>query len=157
MEGKIYRPQFATARDARVVRTRESLRAALLELLQQGVFEQISIREIATAAGIGYTTFFRHYPDKESLLEEVAAAEMRELLEYLLSTFDTSDTRDTPAACLALCNYVADHRTTWATLLTGGAAATLGTIGGSGPTAAAQAQWLQIEIGGVTHWLPAWT
>lgn len=41
--------------------------------------------------------------------------------------------------------------------LGGGAAATLGTIGGSGPTAAAQAQWLQIEIAGVNHWIPAWT
>lgn len=41
--------------------------------------------------------------------------------------------------------------------LGGGAAATLGTIGGSGPTAAAQAQWLEIEIGGVIHWVPAWT
>ena len=41
--------------------------------------------------------------------------------------------------------------------LGGGAGATLGTIGGSGPTAAAQAQWLQIDIGGVTHWIPVWT
>ena len=41
--------------------------------------------------------------------------------------------------------------------LGGGAAATLGTIGGTGPTAAAQAQWVQIEINGVNHWLPAWT
>lgn len=41
--------------------------------------------------------------------------------------------------------------------LGGGAAATLGTIGGSGPTAAAQAQWVQIEINGVNHWIPVWT
>ena len=41
--------------------------------------------------------------------------------------------------------------------LGGGAAATLGTIGGSGPTAAAQAQWCEIDIGGVPHWIPVWT
>jgi len=41
--------------------------------------------------------------------------------------------------------------------LGGGAAATLGTIGGSGPTAAAQAQWLEIDIGGVAHWVAVWT
>ena len=41
--------------------------------------------------------------------------------------------------------------------LGGGAAATLGTIGGSGPTAAAQAQWVEIDIGGTAHWIPAWT
>jgi len=41
--------------------------------------------------------------------------------------------------------------------LGGGATPTLGTIGGSGPTTAAQAQWLQIDIGGTTHWIPVWT
>ena len=41
--------------------------------------------------------------------------------------------------------------------LGGGAAATLGTIGGSGPTAAAQAQWVEIDVGGTAHWIPAWT
>lgn len=39
----------------------------------------------------------------------------------------------------------------------GGAAPTLGTIGGTGPTAAAQAGWWQIQIAGTDHWIPAWT
>ena len=38
-----------------------------------------------------------------------------------------------------------------------GAVATLGQIGGSGPTVAAQAQWCEIDIGGVAHWIPVWT
>jgi len=40
--------------------------------------------------------------------------------------------------------------------LGGGAGATLGTIGATGPTAAAQAQWVEIDIGGVAHWIPVW-
>ena len=40
--------------------------------------------------------------------------------------------------------------------LGGGATATLGTIGGSGPGTAAQNQWLEIEIDGVRHWIPVW-
>ena len=40
--------------------------------------------------------------------------------------------------------------------LGGGATATLGTIGGSGPTAAAQAQWVEIDIGGTAHWIAVW-
>jgi AcrR family transcriptional regulator len=122
MENKIYRPHFSTAKDARVVRTRESLRRALLELLQTSSFESITIREIAATAGIGYTTFFRHHPTKESLLDEIAAEEMRRLLEFVQSGFDTEDTR---AASLALFNYVDRHRALWSTLLTGGAASTL--------------------------------
>lgn len=41
--------------------------------------------------------------------------------------------------------------------LGGGAVPTLGTIGGSGPTTAAQAQWVQIDVNGVAHWIAAWT
>jgi AcrR family transcriptional regulator len=122
MDNKIYRPHFSTTKDARVVRTRESLRSALLELLDSRSFEQITIREIAAKADIGYTTFFRHHPTKESLLNEVAAEEMRQLLEFVLSSFDSSDTR---SASLALFDYVAEHRVLWCTLLTGGASSTL--------------------------------
>jgi hypothetical protein len=41
--------------------------------------------------------------------------------------------------------------------LGGGATATMGTIGGSGPTTAAQNQWLQASINGTTVWIPVWT
>lgn len=41
--------------------------------------------------------------------------------------------------------------------LGGGAAPTLGTIGGTGPAAAAQATWVQINCAdGVVRWIPAW-
>jgi hypothetical protein len=40
--------------------------------------------------------------------------------------------------------------------LGGGAAATLGTIGGTGPTAAGQAEWVQIRVNGNLRWLPVW-
>ena len=40
--------------------------------------------------------------------------------------------------------------------LGGGAGATLGTVGGSGPAAAGQGAWLQITINGQNRWLPYW-
>lgn len=122
MENKIYRPHFSTATDARVRRTREALRAAFLELLQARSLEQITIRELAAAAGIGYTTFFRHYPTKEALLDEIAAEEMRHLVDLQLAAFGAGDAH---ASSLALFSYVAEHRVLWSALLTGGAAATL--------------------------------
>jgi hypothetical protein len=43
------------------------------------------------------------------------------------------------------------------TALGGGAAPTFGTIGGTGPTAAAQNSWVKFkDTGGVAFWLPAW-
>lgn len=43
-----------------------------------------------------------------------------------------------------------------ATALGGGAAPTLGTIGGSGPTTAAQKAWLAIKVDGTPMWMPVW-
>ncbi len=40
--------------------------------------------------------------------------------------------------------------------LGGGSTATLGTVGGSGPTTAAQAQWMELDINGTTVWVPVW-
>ena len=43
------------------------------------------------------------------------------------------------------------------TALGGGAAPTLGTIGGSGPTTAAQNSWLQLrDNAGNAFWIPVW-
>lgn len=44
-----------------------------------------------------------------------------------------------------------------AVTLGGGAGATLGTIGGSGPTVAAQNSWGRINMNGTTYFFPLWT
>ncbi len=108
--------------DRRVGRTRRAIKAALLELLREMPLEQLSIREIAERADVGYTTFYRHYPDKETLLAKVADNEIVDLLEHCWPILESSNSY---AACLALCRYVRENRLLWTALLTGGAAATV--------------------------------
>lgn len=122
MVNKVLRPHLSTAQDPRAVRTRAALRRALLDLLERKPLDQITIRDIAATAGIGYVTFFRHHPTKEALLHDVAAEQVLRLSELMLPALDASDTR---SASLALCKYVDQHRKLWSTLLTGGAAAVL--------------------------------
>jgi AcrR family transcriptional regulator len=110
------------AMDARMLRSREALRTALLELLQRKSLEQITIREIVARAEIGYATFFRHHPTKESLLRDLAAEQIDGLVNMALPALDAVDSR---AACLALCAYVHERRALWSTLLTGGAAGSM--------------------------------
>jgi AcrR family transcriptional regulator len=107
--------------DARQVRTRRNLLDALLRLLETRPFEQITIREIALEAGIGYATYFRHYPSKEALLHDLAAGQISELLARALPIF----ANDVRQSCVTLFDYIAEHRALWSALLTGGAAATL--------------------------------
>jgi AcrR family transcriptional regulator len=122
MANKIYQPHLSTANDARAIRTREALRRALLDLLEVKPLEQITIRDIAAAAGIGYTTFFRHHPTKESLLDDLAAEQIRRLINLALPVMDARNAR---AASEALFAYVDEQRSLWSTLLTGGAAGAL--------------------------------
>jgi len=105
--------------DARQVRSRQALTGALLELLEERPFDQLTIREITARAGTGYATFFRHYPTKESLLGDVASEEIAGLLAMATPIlFDANSYQ----SALALCGYVAEHRKLWFALLTGGAA-----------------------------------
>lgn len=132
-------------KDARAVRSREALRQAFMELLEVKPLDQITIREIAAAADVGYTTFFRHYSAKDEILDEIAADQIRSLVDLTLPILDAADTR---ASCLAMCNYVDRHRALWTTLLTGGAASTL------------RAEFIRVseevaaERGPSTDWLP---
>lgn len=119
---KIFQPHLSTVSDARAVRTREALRQALLELLTLKSLEQITIRDIAAEAGIGYTTFFRHHPTKASLLDDLAAEQIRKLFSLVMPAMDPSNVR---AANKAMFAYVDEQRDLWATLLTGGAASAL--------------------------------
>ena len=106
----------------RNTRTRSALSGALLSLLTEKLFEEITIKEITAQAGIGYATFFRHYPDRETLLHHLAADEINRLLSMSIPLFYSVDSL---ASNQALCAYVWEHRKLWAALLTGGAAATL--------------------------------
>jgi AcrR family transcriptional regulator len=118
MGRKIHKPHLKTAQDARAVRTREALRHALLRLLELKSLEQITILDICEVANVGYTTFFRHHPTKESLLDDVAAEQIGRLVGLSLAAADAVDTR---AGSVALFTYVDEHRKLWSTLLTGGA------------------------------------
>jgi AcrR family transcriptional regulator len=108
--------------DPRAVRSSQALTDAFLELLEAKPLEQISIRDIAATAGIGYTTFFRHHTGKEALLEHVAAEQIRTLFDLALPVMDAYDVH---AGSTALFTYVDAHRSLWSTLLTGGAAGTV--------------------------------
>ncbi|HKY91156.1 MAG TPA: TetR/AcrR family transcriptional regulator [Nevskiaceae bacterium] len=127
-----YREHLPTASDARAVRTRSALRRALLELLEKRPLDQIAIRDIAEAANIGYATFYRHHPTKESLLDDLAAQEIRRLVDLTLPVMDDKSAK---AASDALCDYIEAHWSLWSTFLTGGAAGAL------------RAEFLRIALG----------
>ena len=69
--------------DRRIQRTRQSLRTALLDLIKEKDYDEISIEDITERADIGRTTFYLHYKDKEDLLMEEFSTIMYERAQVL--------------------------------------------------------------------------
>ncbi|WP_395396892.1 TetR/AcrR family transcriptional regulator [Novosphingobium sp. BL-8A] len=93
------------------------MRGALLELIVTKPLDQITIREITRLAGVSYPVFFRQFATKEDLLADVATEQVRNLLNRSQPAF----ARGGANSLRDLCDYVAEHRKLWATLLTAGA------------------------------------
>lgn len=56
--------------DLRVIRTKESIRHALVELINEKGFEAIKVKDITTRAKINRGTFYAHYQDKFDLMNK---------------------------------------------------------------------------------------
>lgn len=59
--------------DKRIRKTRQSIRHALVSLLAQKPFEQITVTELCTEADTSRVTFYTHYSDKFEVAEEIFA------------------------------------------------------------------------------------
>ncbi|WP_374580751.1 TetR/AcrR family transcriptional regulator [Sphingomonas sp. J344] len=115
MDHKIAK-RSAVSSDARAVRSRVALRTALIELIGERPFGEISVAALTERAGIGYATFFRHYPDLAAVLAEIADGLIAELLELLVPLLRA---RDGAAAMRALTAEVGARRQLAHALLTG--------------------------------------
>ncbi len=102
--------------DARIAKSRRALHAALIELVTKMPFEEVTVAAITARAGVGYATFFRHYPTREALLAEIADGLIGELLTLIVPLVLA---KDTGAAALALTRFVDDRRPLCRALLVG--------------------------------------
>jgi len=65
--------------DARVRRTRDALGDALLALIQEKPFDDVTVQEVLDRAGIGRSTFYAHFQDKDDLF----LSDLGEFLEMI--------------------------------------------------------------------------
>jgi AcrR family transcriptional regulator len=140
--------QTGKTRDARQLRSDAALRAALIALIGRQPYDKITVRDIVAEAGVGYATFFRHYPSKDAMLDAIACEEIAEMLARTAPLLDPADTRRT---CLVLADHVGARREVWSALLTGGAATHLREqferLADEMSIAAFPSEWLPRELG----------
>ncbi|RUT35473.1 TetR/AcrR family transcriptional regulator [Paenibacillus zeisoli] len=56
--------------DRRILRTKQMLREALMELIEQNGYEGISVTQLTEKAGLNRGTFYLHYRDLQDLLDK---------------------------------------------------------------------------------------
>lgn len=74
-------------KDLRVLRTKESIRNALIELIEEKGFEAITVKDITTRAKINRSTFYSHYEDKYNLMEICEKEIMSEMAHIAKQNF----------------------------------------------------------------------
>ena len=86
--------------------TKKAITEAFLELLSKKSIDQITIKDITSRCGVSRNTFYYHYADVTSLLEELMMGEVDELIEKY-PTVDSLDQGINVAVEFVLANKTA--------------------------------------------------
>jgi Transcriptional regulator len=100
--------------DRRITKTQESLKNAILELMSEKSFDDITIQELSDRANVSRGTVYLHYLDKYDLLDKLIAVHMDELSDLCFSSADLDYTE----AELLWFNYFETHYLFFSTMLT---------------------------------------
>ena len=67
--------------DRRVVRTRTSLNQALMDLIAERDYDDITVGDIIAKAGVGRSTFYQHYQNKDDVFRAIVTGGMEALAD----------------------------------------------------------------------------
>jgi AcrR family transcriptional regulator len=107
-----------TKADRRSQRTRQLLSAALIELMLEQRYDEITVQDIIDRANVGRSTFYAHYLDKEDLL----VSDFTRVLDTLRDSADLrtqADPRSRPDLA-GFFRHVQKHHQLYTALVRGG-------------------------------------
>src|SRR5690242_6782361 len=93
--------------DSRVRRTRDALGDALVALMHERTFEEITVQHVLERAGVSRSTFYTHYRDKDDLFLS-DAEEFLQMMAAFLSRSEEQSRRVAPVR--ELFSHVSDWR-----------------------------------------------
>jgi AcrR family transcriptional regulator len=107
-----------TKADRRSQRTRQLLSAALIELMLEQRYDEITVQDIIDRANVGRSTFYAHYLDKEDLL----VSDFTRVLDTLRDSAEQSSRADphTRPNLAGFFRHVQQHHQLYKALVQGG-------------------------------------
>ncbi len=98
----------------RVQMTKLLLKTALMELMQEKPFEQITIKELCEQADLNRTTFYLHFNDQRDVLKEIERETMEKTVDFMKNVSPDADTIDLVETFLS---YIKDNELVFRTLM----------------------------------------
>lgn len=92
--------------DRRSQRTRQLVNSAMMELLSEKGYEAITVQDILDRSGVGRSTFYSHYFDKE----DVHASMMEQMLEGMVQQLSAKRTSQEILPSLELFQHIYQDR-----------------------------------------------
>ncbi|GEN36295.1 TetR/AcrR family transcriptional regulator [Aneurinibacillus danicus] len=75
--------QMKATQDRRINRTRQSIQEAVMFLISEKDFDEVSVTDITECANINRSTFYSHYQDKYDLLNKIVEEKLLSLTKRL--------------------------------------------------------------------------
>jgi len=96
--------------DRRILRTQKLLWEALIDLIQEKEYSEITIQDIADRANVNRVTFYLHYRDKQDLLVKSVEVIFNDLTSKITSLTGENFRLDIPPEGMTLVyQYIADN------------------------------------------------
>ncbi len=91
--------------DPRVIRTREVLERAFMELIEKKGFQAVTVQDITERAGVNRATFYAHFADKYALLDySIRQGFLQEVDKRMLNACHLT-TENLRMLIVAVCEY----------------------------------------------------
>ena len=91
--------------DPRVTRTRKLLLDAFVSLQAEKAFDEITVQDIATRATVNRATFYAHFVDKYTLVDELIREGFTQMLQQRMATRAGSIEEHLRRLLLAVCDF----------------------------------------------------
>ncbi|PWV70408.1 TetR family transcriptional regulator [Nocardia neocaledoniensis] len=105
--------------DRRVRRSRRALRDALISLILERGYANVTVEDITERADLGRATFYKHFTDKDDLLDRIVTDLTEELAERLGALLSTSSVGFTGKPVLEMFRHADEERDAYRVILRG--------------------------------------